>query len=62
MSRQSLTSQMIDGVFPPKKAKPLSLWKRETPLKICPQCYATWTNAQKICYHCSHQFYGDRKD
>lgn len=58
MSRQSLTSQMSDDVFPPKKTEQLKTWKRETPLKVCPNCYHLWTNAQKFCYECSYQFYG----
>lgn len=53
--KQSLTSQMIDGVFPSSVVKMPSF--KEMPLKTCLQCSALWPNAKKICYHCGFQFY-----
>lgn len=57
MARQSLTSQMIDGVVESKKLD-LSRIVRDIPLKTCFKCYAGWPNAQKLCHFCGYQFYG----
>lgn len=50
--RQSLTSQMIDGVFPPK---PVSLDlrpKAAPPIKTCVRCFTVIMSAAHQCHEC----------
>jgi len=61
MAKQSLTSQMIDGVFPPSKPKTLDLRKRDPPCKVCPQCFLVVHNAVRLCVECNYPFYPSRK-
>lgn len=49
--RQSLTSQMIDGVFPSKVVN-LDLRKNPVPLKTCVECFMVLPVAVHQCHTC----------
>ena len=60
MARQSLTSQMIDGVFESKKVE-LKFRQNDAPIKICRNCYAVVYSGVKNCNSCYFEFYDKRK-
>lgn len=58
MVKQSLTSQMIDGVVESKKVE---LSFNPAPVKICYDCYSVVFSGVKNCHHCYFEFYDKRK-
>ena len=62
MVAQSLSSQMIDGVFP-RRSKPVNLKFNDPPVKVCPSCYAAIMSASHFCIYCgSIQMCAVRRD
>lgn len=56
--KQSLESQMIDGVFPPKKSRKLLVASSyDAGAKTCFECFRVMYNAVRVCPACGYEFY-----